>query len=104
MIKAEINDLYHTHKQDILSMIQYKLIHWHTPICGYSSIIEYESDERYQFLMRSKHAIEEGLIRPEEDIVETGTSDAVFVQNAWFYQYWILKEKYKNEKTNGFYE
>lgn len=53
MRKDEICNAYITHKQDILDVIRNKLMRWHTPIHGYTSIEEYESDERYQFLMRS---------------------------------------------------
>lgn len=96
MRKDEICNSYITHKQDILDAIRNKLMRWHTPVHGYTSIEEYESDERYVFLMRSRQVVTDNLIHPEEDIVEHGTSEVVFVQNAWFYQYWILKEKYKN--------
>ena len=96
MRKDEICNEYITHKQDILDAIRNKLMRWHTPVHGYTSIEEYESDERYVFLMRSRQVVTDNLIHPEEVIVEDGTSEVVFVQNALFYQYWILKEKYKN--------
>lgn len=82
MRKDEICNAYITHKQDILDAIRNKLMRWHTPVHGYTSIEEYESDERYVFLMRSRQVVTDNLIHPEEDIVEHGTSEVVFVQNA----------------------
>ena len=100
MRKNEICEAYAAHKQDILDITRRKLMRWHTPIRGYTDIQELKVDERYQFLLQSRQAIMDDQIRPEEDIVDNGNdSEAVFIQNAWFYQYWILKKKYEEGDT-----
>lgn len=96
MKKSEICETYALHKQDILELIQKKVMRWHTPIRGYADAKELDEDKLYRFLKRSREAILENRIHPEDDIVEQDNGDIIFVQNAWFYQYWILKEKYRN--------
>ena len=98
MRKKEICEAYAAHKKDILDITRYKLMHWHTPIRGYTSIQELKEDEHYQFLLQSWLAVKDDQIHPEEDIVDNG-NEVVFIQNDWFYRYWILKKKYNEGDT-----
>ena len=98
MRKKEICEAYAAHRKDIMDAARRGLMRWHTPIRGYTDIKEVEADERYQFLTQSWQAVKDDQIHPEEDIVDNG-NEVVFIQNDWFYRYWILKKKYNEGDT-----